>query len=362
MSLKINKTGRKSFRKPSKTKDRFQQLRADIAKLKENNRLLQDTLQQLIHDYEQQILPIEKDHATPLTALIRKLLDFTNRKTLARWQRDELMDWILELINELRLIDPESADAFSGEYDRKLATQYGYTDAEFKEMMAQQDAAEEHMRNLFEDMFGDDDPDEDDLDDFIFDGGDVEDDDFFTDDDPFTQASNKREPSKGKLAKDYDAWLKSLFRRTAQALHPDREQDEARREEKHRLMSALLEARDNQDIVAMLDLYSAHVTQEEAAIEQRLMPLVLAELEGQKAELSMEKQIIIDQSPFHRFLYRQFYAKREKTRQRKLDEYKARVERDIEERMAMIKQISSVKVLKELLELRVGILEEDFPF
>lgn len=364
MSLKINKTGRKPFRKAARITDRFQQLRDDIAKLKQNNQLLQDTLQQLIHEYERHILPIEKDHATPLTVLIHKLLDFTNRKTLAQWQRAELMDWIMELISELRLIDPATADTFSAQYDRRLAALYGYTDTEYDEMLAQQDEADKHTRNRFENGYGDDRPNENEPEDFRVgdEMGDetLSDEEFFTDD-PFSKTNRERERPTGKLARDYDAWLKSLFRRTAQALHPDREQDEARREEKHRLMSALLEARDNQDIVAMLDLYSAHVTQEEAAIEHRLLPLIIEELEWQKAELSLQKQIIIDQSPFHQFLYRQFYAKREKTRQRKMDEYKARVERDIEARMTVVKQISSVKVLKELLELRVGILEEGFP-
>lgn len=50
-----------------------------------------------------------------------------------------------------------------------------------------------------------------------------------------------------------------LFRQLAKVLHPDREQDEAIKAEKHLLMSQCLEARQKKDIDTLLQLYCEHV-------------------------------------------------------------------------------------------------------
>ena len=53
--------------------------------------------------------------------------------------------------------------------------------------------------------------------------------------------------------------VERLFRQLAKVLHPDREQDETLRAEKHELMSQCLKARQEKDINALLSLYCEHV-------------------------------------------------------------------------------------------------------
>lgn len=53
--------------------------------------------------------------------------------------------------------------------------------------------------------------------------------------------------------------VERLFRQLARTLHPDREQDEARKAEKHELMSECLLARQNKDINTLLTLYCEHI-------------------------------------------------------------------------------------------------------
>jgi hypothetical protein len=52
------------------------------------------------------------------------------------------------------------------------------------------------------------------------------------------------------------SWAKDLFRRAAQALHPDREPDPEPRQMKQERMCELLRARKQGDIMAMLSIYS----------------------------------------------------------------------------------------------------------
>ena len=72
----------------------------------------------------------------------------------------------------------------------------------------------------------------------------------------------------GDAAPDVDAKVSELekrlsidrlFRQLARVLHPDLEQDEALKSEKHELMSQCLQARQDKDINTLLTLYCQHV-------------------------------------------------------------------------------------------------------
>ena len=58
---------------------------------------------------------------------------------------------------------------------------------------------------------------------------------------------------------DLQRLVERLFRRLARVLHPDRELDETRKRDKHRLMSECLRARDERDLDALSRLYATHV-------------------------------------------------------------------------------------------------------
>jgi len=62
---------------------------------------------------------------------------------------------------------------------------------------------------------------------------------------------------KEKLDNLFD--IDKLFRRIAKAVHPDREQDEDKKAQKHAIMSDCLNARNNGDIASLLALYAEHV-------------------------------------------------------------------------------------------------------
>lgn len=53
--------------------------------------------------------------------------------------------------------------------------------------------------------------------------------------------------------------IDTLFRRIAKAVHPDREQDETKKAQKHAIMSDCLNARNQGDIASLLTLYAEHV-------------------------------------------------------------------------------------------------------
>lgn len=79
-----------------------------------------------------------------------------------------------------------------------------------------------------------------------------------------------------------------LFRQLAKVLHPDREQDEKLRAEKHKLMSQCLEARQNKDIDTLLELYCEHVGELPAGITDDSHEELINALELQLKQLQIE--------------------------------------------------------------------------
>ena len=79
-----------------------------------------------------------------------------------------------------------------------------------------------------------------------------------------------------------------LFRQLAKVLHPDREQDEKLRAQKHKLMSQCLEARQNKDIDTLLELYCEHVGELPEGITDDSHEELISALELQLKQLQTE--------------------------------------------------------------------------
>lgn len=82
--------------------------------------------------------------------------------------------------------------------------------------------------------------------------------------------------------------INRLFRQLAKVLHPDREQDETLKAEKHLLMSQCLEARQNKDIDTLLELYCEHVGELPEGLTDDSHEELISALELQLKQLQRE--------------------------------------------------------------------------
>jgi len=82
--------------------------------------------------------------------------------------------------------------------------------------------------------------------------------------------------------------IDKLFRQLAQVLHPDREQDESLKADKHQLMSECLEARQSGDIDTLLQLYCQHVGELPDELTEDSHGELINALEGQLKQLQKE--------------------------------------------------------------------------
>ncbi|MFK7894097.1 MAG: hypothetical protein AB8B63_25000 [Granulosicoccus sp.] len=79
--------------------------------------------------------------------------------------------------------------------------------------------------------------------------------------------------------------VERLFRQLAAVLHPDKELDDARRAEKHELMSFCLKARRDKDINTLLELYCEHLGELPDDINENTHNELISALETQLKEL-----------------------------------------------------------------------------
>ncbi len=346
----------------TKPESRFQRLWAEASNLAQENLNLETELDALVQRVDKEVLQLELEMGKTIQQVVHRQLDFAQKKSLLKWQRAELDEWIDDNLAELSAmglidealqnklaalkaaelgiqIDPDSEMSAVDQLEKHLEEDA----AEFRQQMENED---DELFGSEAEMFGDDDdssPDEDDLDE----------DDLaellrrlnaeFGDEHPFES------PGQHSAAKPVDdAVFKRLFRQTAAALHPDKESDEGRRQEKHELMSQLLKARKDYDLITLLRLHEEHAkaasgldANDEQALEQ-----ILVEYLNQQQQRMEE---IVHQSPVHHLAFTRFYHKKPATVTRLIKTHVLKIEQRRESLSAFIKQVKTLKTLKQVL-------------
>jgi hypothetical protein len=157
--------------------------------------------------------------------------------------------------------------------------------------------------------------------------------------------------AQGKRPVDMQVFQR-LFRQTAAALHPDREQDDVRRREKHSLMSQLLKARKERDLVTLVLLHERYATADSAlsSEDQEALEGVLVDY---LADQRQRFEAIIRQSPLHHVVYIQFYNQQPATFTRRIDMHVRRITEKRQSLIDFITEVKTLKGLKEVLAARV---------
>ncbi len=398
--------------KKSKTKsDRLNKLWRQAERLQNQNARLQGRLDALMQRVRGELAPAQAEEGAAARELILHLLPFLQRKSLSQWQRDEIRDWIddqLELVLAAGLMDATLEEALARDWalqrgieidedsERSVAEQVeaearreqeaaaeafeatreqAYNDVEawierevearvrarFGETRGQRSGAA--VDDLFASEFEEAEAERDEaIERFRQDaerevreqleadrerlmGG-------FEQEEPEVADGPEFAPELSDMQTATDKGLfDRLFRRAANVLHPDKEQDGRRRADKQALMGTLLEARKERDILTVFKLYQEHAgaTPEIDATEENEL---VATLEQQIEDLRLAQQAIIEQSPAHASVYHDFYGRSRKKVDRELAELKAQAKQRAESARECVRSVRTLKALKPVLEER----------
>ena len=402
-------------KKSRKRQSEFQRLWAKAERLRKENARFHERLDKIIRRMETEIRPIEMQAARKQIPLLRNLLMLGQRKTLAKWQRHELHDWIQELLEPLVVSNAINAELYEDiarydafrlgvELDDSSATPLAEQlkeELEAEEAISERNKEELHkeiqdeVERILDDTFGPEPPKpeknaeegsdlfQDELseelerqyndyhkrrnkareellaemlsnDGFPFDDADEdEEDDFFNFDDfdPFgSDSTSTGEPDRATPVISNEVF-KRLFRSTAGQLHPDRESDPILRDEKHALMSQLLEARKHGDVMTIVEMYQKYVA-DDASLSKSDERELITTLKQQIDELACEKEEYSFQSPLHRIAFETFYFPSQRKTDQAFKQHIQRMKQTVSEVESQALNIRTLKTLKPYLEER----------
>lgn len=346
-------------RAKSSLQARFDKLSEQLTRKRRQQERFRRDIDELAETSQRLNTEHDRKQLDTLILLANKLTTFAGRKSLSHWHRDELLDWMRELIL-LRIapLEPQTAERLRVQYEETMAALAGMTREQAMERVrAQQEEAERQARRFHEEEWAD----AEDLEDFF------QDDLFSVDDGP--AAPDEREPDEWGPGTAHDdpfagpeattasritdrAWLKRLFRRAAQALHPDREPDPERQRVKLQQMKELLRARKQNDVLSILAIYSEVAGEEDIPVAEAEMEQLCELIEGQLEALEFEGIAYVESHPERSFAHAVLYHSSRKKRAQRLQQWRAELDAEAEGNRQLVSDLRNLTVLKEVLRER----------
>ncbi|PJG59707.1 J domain-containing protein [Aeromonas cavernicola] len=346
----------------------IEKLQAKLAKQEQEGA---DIYQRFVSDIE----PLEREQCGLIFQLCQRLACFTARKSFTQWQREMLHGWIEDLMRYLE------ANPFRGELDLEslyMAVQAGSVSQFDEEMIeAQCDVISDILQEAFgerpddiellremvrnpeklrdymqaqaqkrggdEHEWDDDAPDR---------GDDPFADDPSASDETFEQwqarhgTAHPDEVAKVEQLLDNSS-LKQLYRKLTMTLHPDREQDPLKREEKTRLMGELIQAWEKRDMFTLLHLAHSHLPEADNLLSEENLAAINPALKQKQHELVARYYDGVDGvlgAVLHKFKQRS-----KKKTDLAFEEHQHYLQRDIKQLHGQLATITSLATLKPYL-------------
>ena len=380
MSLvKAGKSQKKKATAESDIKRKFHHCWQQIARLEKKLAAQQEERQVLVARFEKEVRPLEEAQFESSYRKAEQLLGFYQKKSLNNWQREELRDWLESEFNFLLShpfrtgLDPEllyqrfHEHAMSQHSDEELGSEENLEQA--REMLGSmfgpdlelsdeqiiagmrdpeifQTLIKEHLARQQEEELA---KSEDDDEDFSF----------F--DDPVD------DPIKELLNPNTDislSGMKSLYKKLALALHPDREQDEEKKGIRAQQMSQLLTAWEQKDIYTLLNLADQHLDDQQSPLTDQNLLQLLPLLWLKRRELQNQLDGLTQSNDIGSIIYHNFKGRTKRATEQNFTTHIAELKESLRLDAKMLKEVTTLKALKPCLVARWEMrMEEEFsPF
>jgi hypothetical protein len=275
--------------------------------------------------------------------LIQVLFKRYKQKSFTQWQKDLLIDKLLNELDHLKNQEFESNVITQIDEELRIIQEETLTDEE-KQMVAEM--ARNHLDNLGFDI---------DPADLTYKN--LSNPNFINDkQDEFFQKQKKfeeeiKQNKKQKLERDTDKDFQKLYRDLAKKAHPDLVTDNTEKEIRSEWMKQLTEAWESRDYYQIL-LLEREITQESSSILQlktnQIKPIIDS-LNEELRQLEITKYRLRNDHPDTAYFFQNFNAKSEKGILKKIKEFKLFVEQDIAETKLEVHNLKSQETTKRFL-------------
>ncbi|NOI87917.1 hypothetical protein F0228_21070 [Vibrio sp. 99K-1] len=357
---------------PHSQSDYLSKLWRKIEKNERRNQKAELKVNQLFSEYKDKLAPYDKKLDHLHCVWVKHLMSFLTSKKLKTNIRNRLMQAIeqelMDLLDRPFINDRDKVEALCEEYET-------YHNKVFqKEKQQALNAACREFENGMKEMFGADidlphkkireilasgDPfaieafistlwasfvehnndsfspraqNEDDWDNFEFDYFESEDDD----------ALNIKEMFRGTQ-------LNKMYKRIASVIHPDKESDPLKKEEKHRLMQKLAVAKRENDVMTLVRMLTEYVPDSDYLLDEATLMRMGHLLEMKLRDLNQAHRNIFNQQGFKSQVWRQFSAPSKKKTQAKMEKYLEMIDDSIGSMEKRIRKINSINQLNKYL-------------
>ncbi len=364
----------------------LQHLWQKIEKYQKRNANTEKKIAKLYAQFQQEVEPTEHKSAECIAAQISHLTQFITRKTLNANERNELLDWIHEDLNYLRShpfigdikiellqqdidekineINRHTVSNFDSEELGRLREMIHYefdgaltlTDEELLEVAADPSKLAKHIEKLEaeidlddeeSDFFGDPIADDDEEDMSFFD------DLFKQQHEYFHQQDQKEQKQQLELERLFKgSQLNKMYKRLAAKLHPDKEQDPIKKQEKHQLMQQLSDARKNKDGFTLLQLY-LHNFDDDMEFDSKTMENLAPLLQAKIAQLNEEHQEIKNNNKPETLVWRQFNGRSKAIVAKNMAEHISALQSECTQINELLENCTTVKNMKKTLKSRM---------
>ncbi|PCH96485.1 MAG: hypothetical protein COB83_05425 [Gammaproteobacteria bacterium] len=356
----------------------------EVEKKQKRNASFKTKIDNLYQRFQEDILPGEQEYVALLGKETQHLMSFLSKKSLLKWQKEELHDWIesnLDLLSTHHFGDSELTQILQEEYrDMLLASSNKMADDEEIDLAVLAD-----MRNMIDEMFeGEKSFSDDELSDFIRDPS-----RFHTvfqdfvenrekqnsapehDDDEEEQgcyeeyarqhgyqhnstADQAKANQQDKLKALFNSSkLNKLYKILANRLHPDKEKNEHLKAEKSVLMAKLVKAKKDKDAFTIISMFHQFVPESDLTLfdgnDDELTQALLELLNEKLRELDRENSDNKYNNGLVSAVWQNLGGRSKKIIQENFTTHLADIAQDKKELNHHLDEMTTVKKLKKVL-------------
>lgn len=338
----------------------------------------------LFTSFNETLRPLEEELNEHRVHFIQHLLAFCQKKSLPKYHKQETLNWIEEeyesLVNSpFRVnintdrLSADIIDAISDEPDQSdreqlyhMLSEMGLNQDHFTDedvdtlFQAILEGPHAFMSTLFEmEQASDDEIDEraedtDHRQEDFFDQPYDNEDAFFADENNTKQSNHqKKEDIFSKKA------INRFYKKVAQRIHPDRVQDEAEKENYHQLMQMLTQAKKDNDIFTIFKLYQDNIAEGELLFSNDEYGELIILLKEKLTILEDKKRAFKLEPSTEAMIFDRFHAKTMKETNKRLLQYEAMLNDQIDLLISVKRRLKNIKQLKIALQERMEDREFD---
>lgn len=342
------------LKKKSSKWQKIQKLWAEVEKKQDRNARFEQKIADYFKEFQEHAQAAEHQLCETRAQLIQHLLTFTKRKTIKGYRRETLYDWILQEIevlnqNPFRTID--TGPLFDA-YNEAIM-------AEDKSVDADPDLEIEIIQEAFKRFFDQDIPlSEEEILKFA-----KAPDDFrafcqdFVDSNEYEHAEQKSNAEDENLAAVADSVfqgdkLGKLYRQLAKVLHPDKEPDLEKKQQKKMLMQELSQAKKDNDIFTLFTLAQTWLPDFEITLDKTTKAALEKALKQKIKTLNEAFDDLRHSSHKHSLIWMRFGENSLKATKANILAYADRITQRREDLTQMIAEFTTVKKMQNVLRNR----------